>query len=414
MRWRDMLRTVCWLLCCAPLSAAQDLVGLYLEWERDPTTTMVVNWVDLYPESSNTLLWRKEGASEWSTATAAHSVVAPSSLQRRQAHLTGLEADTRYEFAIGKAPDAKTQPLVFRTMPKDLSTRGLRFVNGGDTMATRERFEAMNRCSTALDPDFVLFGGDLAYEDGVKVSRVVAWLEAWTRTSVAKDRRVIPLVVGIGNHEVRGHFQGKVPHDAPYYYGLHVHENWRAYRALDFGSYLSLVLLDTNHTAPIEGEQTAWLASAMEQRANQQFLFPVYHYPAYGTTKAPKDLGPLDAPLSIAIRKHWVPLWEQHGISAAFEHDHHNWKRSHRIRAGQRDDTNGLLYLGDGSWGVLPRKVPENGTAWWLAKAEAKNHLWCVDLRANGTATIRALDVEGQVFDTVELATARTQPKRSE
>jgi len=118
--------------------------------------------------------------------------------------------------------------------------------------------------------------------------------------------------------------------------------------------------------------------------------------------------------LSIAIRKHWVPLWEQHGISAAFEHDHHNWKRSHRIRAGQRDDAHGLLYLGDGSWGVLPRKVPENGTAWWLAKAEAKNHLWCVDLRANGTATIRALDVEGQVFDTVELTTARTQPKRSE
>jgi hypothetical protein len=31
---------------------------------------------------------------------------------------------------------------------------------------------------------------------------------------------------------------------------------------------------------------------------------------------------------------------------------------SHRIRAGQRDDAHGLLYLGDGSWGVLPRKVP--------------------------------------------------------
>jgi hypothetical protein len=397
------------LLACASASA-QDITGLYLAWDGDPTTTMVVNWVDLYPDSSDTLLWRREGASEWNQSTADQTTVAPASLQRRRVELAGLEPDARYEFAIGKAPDAKSAPLAFRTLPKDLSARPLRFVAGGDTMATREMFEAMCRRSTALDPDFVVFGGDLAYEDGVKATRVVDWLEAWTRTSIAKDRRVVPLVCAIGNHEVRGHFKGKVPTDAPYYYGLFAGSDGVSQGVLDCGSYLSLVLLDTDHTTPVEGAQAQWLDRVLEARAGMQFLFPVYHYPAWGTTKAPKGGSPLDAPLAKSIREHWVPLFERHGISAAFEHDHHNFKRTHRILAGKRDDERGLLYLGDGAFGVTPRTVPAEGSAWWLAKAEARKHLWCADLRADGTATLRAIDDKGEVFDAVELSAPRTKP----
>jgi hypothetical protein len=146
------------------------------------------------------------------------------------------------------------------------------------------------------------------------------------------------------------------------------------------------------------------------ERTEQQFLFPFYHYPAWGTTKAPKEGTPLDNPVAAAIRSHWVPLFERFGISAAFEHDHHNFKRTHRILEGKRDDERGLLYLGDGAWGVLVRTVPPEGSAWWLAKAEARNHLWCIDLRADGVATIRAFDVQGNVFDAVQLDRARTKP----
>jgi 3',5'-cyclic AMP phosphodiesterase CpdA len=412
MRPSPILRTLLLLplaLACGR-AEAQDITGLYLTWDGDPTTTMVVNWVDLYPDSSDVLVWRREGAAEWREALADQTTVTPTSLQRRRVELAGLEPDARYEFAIGKVPDQKTAPLAFRTLPKDLSARALRFVNGGDTMATREMFEAMCRRSTALDPDFVVFGGDLAYEDGVKATRVVDWLEAWTRTSVAKDRRVVPLICAIGNHEVRGHFKGKVPSDAPYYYGLFAGADGVSQGVLDCGSYLSLVLLDSNHTTPVEGAQAQWLERVLDARSEVQFLFPVYHYPAWGTTKAPKDGTPLDAPLAKAIREHWVPLFERHGISAAFEHDHHNFKRTHRILAGKRDDERGLLYLGDGAFGVTPRTVPAEGSAWWLAKAEARNHLWCADLRADGTASLRAIDAKGEVFDAVELAAPRTQP----
>lgn len=409
---RILLRTICCLLLTLT-ARSQDLVGIYLEWVRDPATTMIVNWVDLYPEGTTELYWRQEGVADWKQAKAARRGIPPSSLQRCSVELTELQPDTRYEISIGKIPDKNAKPLFFRTMPRDLKARPVRFLNGGDTMATREMFEAMNRQAALLEPDFVVLGGDLAYENGIWAMRVVEWLQAWTRTAVTRDGRLIPLVAGIGNHEVRGNYFGKAPVDAPYYHGLFTLPEGRASRALDFGRYLSLVLLDSAHTEPIQGAQTLWLEQALRERSEQQFLFPLYHYPAWGTTKAPKEGTPLDNPVAAAIRSHWVPLFERFGISAAFEHDHHNFKRTHRILEGKRDDERGLLYLGDGAWGVLVRTVPPEGSAWWLAKAEARNHLWCIDLRADGVAAIRAFDVQGNVFDTVQLDRARTKPAAS-
>jgi hypothetical protein len=405
---RFLLRTICCLLLTLT-ARSQDLVGIYLEWVQDPATTMIVNWVDLYPEGTTELYWRQEGVADWKQAKAARRGIPPSGLHRCSLELTELQPDTRYEISIGRIPEKNAKPLFFRTMPRDLKARPVRFLNGGDTMATREMFEAMNRQAALLEPDFVVLGGDLAYENGIWAMRVVEWLQSWTRTAVTKDGRLLPLVAGIGNHEVRGHYNGKVPGDAPYYYGLFTLPDGRASRTLDFGRYLSLVLLDSAHTEPIQGAQTQWLERALLERTEQQFLFPFYHYPAWGTTKAPKQGTPLDNPVAIAIRSHWVPLFERFGISAAFEHDHHNFKRTHRILDGKRDDERGLLYLGDGAWGVLVRTVPPEGSAWWLAKAEARNHLWCIDLRADGVATIRAFDVQGNVFDTVQLDRARTK-----
>ncbi len=406
---RFLLRTICCLLLTLT-ARSQDLVGIYLEWVRDPATTMIVNWVDLYPEGTTELYWRQEGVADWKQAKAARRGIPPSGLHRCSLELTELQPDTRYEISIGKIPEKNAKPLFFRTMPRDLKARPVRFLNGGDTMATREMFEAMNRQAALLEPDFVVLGGDLAYENGIWAMRVVEWLQSWTRTVVTKDGRLLPLVAGIGNHEVRGHYNGKVPGDAPYYYGLFTLPDGRASRTLDFGRYLSLVLLDSAHTEPIQGAQTQWLERALLERTEQQFLFPFYHYPAWGTTKAPKQGTPLDNPVAIAIRSHWVPLFERFGISAAFEHDHHNFKRTHPILDGKRDDERGLLYLGDGAWGVLVRTVPAEGSAWWLAKAEARNHLWCIDLRGDGVAAIRAFDSQGMVFDTVQLNRARTKP----
>ncbi len=397
------------LLPALTLGQAPDLVGVYLTWQADPATTMTVNWVDLFEGSSRTLWYRRQGATEWVAAEAVHTRAGLSSLQVRRVQLTGLSPDTTYEFGIAKPPAKETDGWRFRTMPTTLN-RPVRFVSGGDMMHNREMVDAMNKQAGALDPDFAMLGGDLAYANGVAATRWVDWLQSWMKNSVGKDRRIIPFVIGIGNHEVRGGYNGKVPEDAQFFYSLFATPEGKSNYTLDFGKYMSVIALDSGHTQPIAGAQADWLGKQLAGRADQQFLFAFYHYPAYGTTKAPKGGLPYDARQSLAIREHWLPHFEKHGATALFENDHHNYKRTYRLRNHKRDDENGLLFLGDGAWGVNPREVPSPEVGWWLAKAEPRNHLFHVELRANGTATIEAVDAKGTVFDKVELTSPRTRP----
>ncbi len=392
------------------LAAQTDVVGLYLTWQRDPARTMTINWVNLYERTTVKVYFRVAGETNWLSARGKRHVVKPSVYQVRRVELTELSPATEYEFIVAdKAPIDDKNLQRFRTMPAEL-TRPLRFVTGGDMMHSREMVDAMNRRAGQLDPDFALLGGDLAYADGIHGNRWFDWMQSWTQLARGKNGRLIPMVVAIGNHEVRGGYAGKIPADAPYFYGFFALPGNRSYYTLDFGKYLSLVVLDSGHTRPIAGAQAEWLEQALKARTQQQFVFPCYHWPVYGTTKEPKGLLPSEHPRSIEIRQQWTPHFERYGVSAIFENDHHNYKRTHRIRNHQRDDENGLLYLGDGAWGVGTRTVPEPGKAWYLAHAEPRRHLFEVTLNPDGRAQIRAIDVAGNVFDQVELLTPRTRP----
>lgn len=391
-----------------PLATAQDLVGLYLTWPDDPTTGMVVNWVNLYPRHADTVWWRADGAMEWRSVQAHHSQLEPSSLQLRRAVLGGLEPGRTYTFGIGSKPGPE-QGWRFRTMPARLE-RPLRFVAGGDMLHERPTLDRMNRQAAALDPDFALLGGDLAYDNGEAAGNWIDWLGSWMKSAVAADRRLVPIVAAIGNHEVRGGYRGRPVKDSPYYYALFIPPGGRSYFAADVGDYLSLIVLDTGHTEQVEGPQSEWLARALAERDRQRFVFVTYHFPAYGTVKAVAGKLPPEHPKAVEIQTHWLPHLERHGVTAVFEHDHHACKRSHRILAGARDDENGLLFLGDGAWGVPPRQIPVPKTAWWLARAESRGHVWCIDVRPDGTALARAIDERGEAFDEVAIEEPRTRP----
>jgi acid phosphatase type 7 len=256
-----------------------------------------------------------------------------------------------------------------------------------------------------------LLGGDLAYADNVDATRWVDFFQSWMIHVRGKQGRLIPMVVAIGNHEVEDGYDGRPEVEALQFYTLFDLPSGKARYALDFGKYLSLVVLDSEHTEEIAGGQADWLGAVLAARAEQTFLFPCYHFPAYGTAKGPGEGKlPIEHPRAIAIRTHWVPQFERYGVSAIFENDHHNFKRTHRLRGHKRDDENGLLYLGDGAWGVRTRTVPPLSEAWYLAKAEPVRHLFHVVLQPTGQALISAVNDKGDVFDRVELLTPRTRP----
>ncbi|HZY31932.1 MAG TPA: hypothetical protein VFF86_09870 [Candidatus Methylomirabilis sp.] len=82
------------------------------------------------------------------------------------------------------------------------------------------------------------------------------------------------------------------------------------------------------------------------------------------------------------------------GVDVAFEHHDHIYKRTHPIRA-DKVDPRGVVYLGGGAWGVVPRKPLEK---WYLAKTVSTLHFVLVTIDAQGRSFL-AIDSKGQVID---------------
>jgi hypothetical protein len=84
--------------------------------------------------------------------------------------------------------------------------------------------------------------------------------------------------------------------------------------------------------------------------------------------------------VSPLIRQHWVPLFERFGLNVAFEHHEHAYKRTHLLLQGSPHPA-GILYLGDGSWGVeKPRKPKSPSERPYLAKSASTRHFILVEL----------------------------------
>jgi hypothetical protein len=54
--------------------------------------------------------------------------------------------------------------------------------------------------------------------------------------------------------------------------------------------------------------------------------------------------GGLNSPISKSMRKHWVPLFDQYGLDAAFENDHHVYKRSKLLKGDKTDPSRHTLH----------------------------------------------------------------------
>lgn len=370
-----------------------DPPAVYLTWQRDPTTTMTIHWHS-HGGREDRVEYRRLDDQAWHAASGWHHPMPYSDRMVHVAELTDLAPGTDYRFRFGK----DSVEFTFRTMPRDVKAP-VRFVVGGDTMEPLdmlgEWYEETCRQAAKQDPMFAVIGGDIAYADGEpkEVRRWYRWLSGWKEHMVTPDGRLIPVVAAIGNHDVRGQY-GQTPEEAPYFYNLFAMPEKRSYRVLDFGRYLSVVVLDSGHTQAIDGAQADWLARTLAARQNVPHLFAVYHVPAYPSVRN------FDSGVGPKIREHWVPLFERFGVDVAFEHHDHVYKRTHPIRGGTIDP-GGVLYLGDGAWGVVPRRPRDR---WYLAKTAATRHFILVTIDEKRRSFL-AIDSEGQVFDEVNQST---------
>lgn len=330
----------------------------------------------------------RKGNEDWKSA-AIKRIPMPDTISTiATASLQGLEPATEYRIeltgSLAGAP-VLNRELSMKTAPKERPDK-MNFVNGGDMFHTRKLLDAMNRRAGKLDPMFALLGGDLAYANARDAERWFEWFDSWYENAVTDDGRQIPMIAVIGNHESRG----VNPDQAKFYYSLFPLPEQRSNFVVDFGDYMSIVNLDSEHSQPV-GNQTQWLDDTLKQRSKRPLLFACYHRPTYGT---------LTKEDNAAVRTQWVPLFEKYKVDTVFEHDHHVFKRSLPIYQGRVDNRRGVLYLGDGAWGVKVRKIPkEHGEKLpYIERAESRNHL--IQVLIDGAEVhYHATEADGNVFD---------------
>ena len=362
---------------------------VYLTWQRDPTTTMTIHWLSSSDDTTNAVRFGVRKAELTGAAEGASRVLPHTTMLVHTVELTDLDSGKDYSFKI----NGRDETHSFRTMPAD-TTKPIKFAVGGDVYGGHFTGTICRQVGKR-DPAFVVLGGDIAYCNG-EAERVARWygfLGAWQDLVRGADGRLIPIIAAIGNHEVKGRFD-QTPDKATFFHALFAFPGPPSYNALDFGNYLSLILLDTGHTNPISGVQTQWLDTTLAARRDVPHLMAVYHVPAYPSVRK------FDGKYSTAIRNHWTILFDKYSLDVAFENHDHAYKRTPRITDG-KPDPEGVLYLGDGGWGVEIRPSHTAEETWYLDRSESRSHFIEVTLH-NDSASFLAIDGEGVVFDQLQ------------
>lgn len=356
---------------------------LTVTWHADPLTTMTIQWLGgvvvdgkpTAPDGTELGVWFSPVAGDdWRHVNA---VAKPWELRDLpvylkdgvkvgmalyRVHLTGLEPGTSYRFRVGTvSPEFK-----FRTAPQG-DPQPLVFVSGGDVGIGDDAVRT-HQVAAAQNPLFALIGGDLSYSNGRESARKLTFLREWHRHMVTPDGHLIPILAGIGNHEVTvgSSFHQRAPFFAALFDGLY--QDGKTYNTIDFGNYLSLVILDTNHNSPIKGGQTAWFDKSLAARARVPHRLVFYHVPGWPSHRDFKGRTETE------VRESWGPILEKHRVPIAFEHHDHTYKRTHPIRGGKVAKDGGVIYMGDGAWGVGLRPVKKPADTWYLAKSESAHH----------------------------------------
>lgn len=265
-----------------------------------------------------------------------------------------LKANTIYKFVI-KDSEGESQIFWFKTLPTDPSE--ISIIAGGDSRSNSDIRQLANKMVAKLQPDFVIFDGDYSFYNNSKEWKI--WLNDWQLT--ISNGRIIPIVPIMGNHE-----RGKV---MPMIFGIPND----SYYSLDIADIIHISVLNTN--IDVTGKQTNWLINDLKT-ISEKWKFVVYHKPMrphYSEKSEGED-----------IYQAWANIFFVNKVDIVLEGDTHVNKITFPIRPSQeagsdegfiRDDKNGTIYLGEGTWGA-PLRPYDDAKSWTMDGASVNQFKW--------------------------------------
>ncbi|MFC1620464.1 fibronectin type III domain-containing protein [Candidatus Neomarinimicrobiota bacterium] len=368
--------TVFTLISCqlAPKEyAATD--KLRLVWNDDPSSTMTIIWDQLKGDQS-TVYYGKEdyGRKYWkypNKQSPTRKLLNYYQMNTYYAELRNLEPDQTYYFVIQDSSGVGDR-YYFRTAPDQ--PKAFTFIAGGDTKSFDKPLlasRASNTMVARLRPLFVVFNGDFTSGNGTNPDRWHRWLTDWDSLTTTKDGRKIPLVPVHGNHEngnksilnklFNASFQGE--------------DSTNIYYSLSFGgTFFHIIAL--NSEIEEGGEQREWLEADLKIHKDFTFKIAGYHKPLRPHTKRKSE--------NDYQYEQWAGLFYQYGLDLSIDGDSHMHKITYQLKpsddAGSeqgfiRDDENGTMFIGEGSWGAHPR-ANDDDKSWTLQSGSFNQIKW--------------------------------------
>ncbi len=303
--------------------------------------------------------------------------------------LLNLIPNTIYYFRFGNDISGYSKEYHFQSLPGDNTS--IEIVQGGD-MDIKRNFSKLANDVITDKTMAILIGGDIAYADGslINVYKWKTWFNLMKKVMVRPNNRVIPIISAIGNHEVNLLKEY-------IYYKQFLSDKGLPFFVKTFGNHTVLFVLDTNHVYSHES-QTKWLEKQMKRYIKYPIKIAMYHIPIYPSHRSYYKSN------SVNGRRYWEKIFNKYSLNIAFENHDHTLKRTYMIKNNKIVKSGGTIYLGDGCWGVVPRKINKN--AFYIKKAKSINNIWKVNLNnKQNTINVKAIGKNKEILDYFELET---------
>ncbi len=298
-----------------------------------------------------------------------------------------LEPETDYFYQAhsweSSGKEVQSDVLIFQTAVR--ATSPFAYVVMGDNRSYPERFKRLADKAWAERPNFVLNVGDVVTDGRNKGE----WIAEYLAPASELMKRV-PTYVAIGNHE----------NNASWFYKYSSYPAPENYYSFDYGN-AHFTIIDSNADLSPGSKQLQWIIADLSA-SKAKWKFVAHHHPPFSSDK--DDYGNTDFWLSKRGDprvQSLIPIYEKHGVDIVWCGHIHNYERTWPIRDGKVDQSNGVIYIQAGGGAAkLEQFAPTR--SWFTAKV-LRNWQYCLVTIHEGTFRMMAYDLDGRMYDYLEL-----------
>jgi hypothetical protein len=304
------------------VAATVGVDQVHLSWVGDTSTTMNVVWRTSGQSVPSEVQYRRTGFSTWSTETGAER---PSGTlgKLHEVMLTSLLPSTAYEYRLRADGGGWSSVLDMRTAPPPgpadfdaiyVADTGIVGRTDGLAAGTQQVIDEI----TAMDPDFVLLGGDYAYYNSeTRFPTLDGAIDAWFNQMQPIGSQA-PMMVAYGNHEIKLD-EGLEPWAARFptpqaFQGKHY--------SFDVGDVHFVSLMSVSDRTGLSGKELDWIEADIRAAwdAGARWVIPYFHASPFSDGK--------NHPSNLKLRAQLGPLFEELDIDIAIASHDQSYERT--------------------------------------------------------------------------------------